>query len=292
ERSACTLKSSASWAVSTSTGVVFPRSRRVRSTSRPDIPGSRRSRMTRSKLPCVAASSAWAPSATSSAWNPCSVRPRWTYWPTVRSSSTTRIFMAVGAGREAARRAGQEHPEPGAPAGLAVHLDPAAVLRHDAVADRQPQPGAPPRRLGGEERLEDLGQFRPGDADTGVLDLDLHLVGVHGPRQGAHGQRPAVLHGVERVQHDRHEHLDQLLGVGMDRGERLAQLAGHLDPLEPLVVLEQEEGVLDDRADVDRALGLPLGPAEVEQPVHDPLAALHFLVDDAEVLPDARLLVL
>ena len=75
-------------------------------------------------------------------------------------------------------RNGQEDPEGAARARLALHLDPAAMLLHDAVADRQAEAGAAPRRLGGVERLEDLGQLGARDPVPGVLDLHHDLVGA------------------------------------------------------------------------------------------------------------------
>src|ERR1043166_1306021 len=87
------------------------------------------------------------------------------YWPTTRSSSTTRTFP-VGPGGD-----GKVDAEGAAEAGGGLDFDSAPVLLHDAVTDREAKAGAPSRRLGGEERLEDLGQVGGGDAGAGVRHL-------------------------------------------------------------------------------------------------------------------------
>ena len=156
------------------------------------------------------------------------------------------------------RRTGRKTRKVAPRPGRAVHLDPAAVVRDDAVADREPEPGAPPRRLGGVERLEDLGLVRRAECPTPVSShLDHDLV----PRApGSAAVRTvsvaALLHGVERVEHQRHQHLDQLLGVA--RRSRAASGASSrttCEPLEALVVLEQEERLVHQRVERHRALG-------------------------------------
>src|SRR5690242_17307992 len=52
----------------------------------------------------------------------------------------------------------QEHGKSRALADLGGHLDAPAVLLHDLVGDGKPQPGALPHFLGGEKRVEDLGE--------------------------------------------------------------------------------------------------------------------------------------
>ena len=96
----------------------------------------------------------------------------------------------------------------------------------------------------------------------------------------------AVVHRVDRVQHQRHQHLGQLLGVSDGGGQAQVQLASHGQALEALVVLQQKEGLIHQRVQHHSALGLSLRPAEVEQSVDDPGAAVHFLVDQLQVLLD------
>src|SRR5687767_1536578 len=149
--------------------------------------------------------SASSPSSTRSAWYWDSSSPRRMYWPTTRSSSTMRIFTSDS------DRDGQEDPEDAALPLLGVHLDPAQVLLHDAVADRETQAGAPPRRLGGVERLEDLGQVAGCGVAPGILDRYHHVVGVLPAERGAHHHGDAVVQRVHHVQHQGHQKVKHLL---------------------------------------------------------------------------------
>ncbi len=56
------------------------------------------------------------------------------------------------------------------------------------------------------------------------------------------------------------------------------------EPLELLMVFQQEQRLLQNRVQYDSGLGLSLGAAEVEQAIHDPGAAVDFLVDDLQIL--------
>src|SRR5262249_54572627 len=89
----------------------------------------------------------------------------------VRSSSTTSSVPFEDARVELSpfaiaflQREVEEHG--GAAALLAVDRDRAAVFLHDRRGDAGPQAGA--RGLGGEERVEQLGQRAARDADAGV----------------------------------------------------------------------------------------------------------------------------
>src|SRR5256712_9360509 len=68
------------------------------------------------------------------------------------------------------------HLEVRADAHLRLDVDAAAVLRDDAVADRQSKARSPALRLGGEKRLEDLGQVLARDPLPGIDELEQHLV--------------------------------------------------------------------------------------------------------------------
>jgi len=68
--------------------------------------------------------------------------------------------------------------EDGAFADLRLHADLASVPLHDAVHHRQPQPDAVLCFLGREEGFEYLWQHIGRDADTGIADVDLDLVGA------------------------------------------------------------------------------------------------------------------
>src|SRR3989304_2302283 len=95
-----------------------------------------------------------------------------------RPSSPTMSYLPTCAGRSAVLR--------GAVAPPAVALD-------DLVADREPEPGALADLLGGEERVEDLGQDLRRDAVpvVGHLHRDVLAIGL----EGAHVDDAALLRG-------------------------------------------------------------------------------------------------
>src|SRR5438477_374919 len=69
-----------------------------------------------------------------------------------------------------------------------------AVAHDELVAEVEPQPATDPRRLGGEERLEDLRGDVRRDPRTGVADGDLHLVGIDAA--GLDRDRALAVHGI------------------------------------------------------------------------------------------------
>ena len=105
------------------------------------------------------ACSAALPSPTHTTWWPRPRRNAQRICARFSSSSATRMRMRlppVGIGVRSCGARRQEDAKHAALADHAVHLDAAAVLGDDGVADRQPEPGAAARRLRREERLEDL----------------------------------------------------------------------------------------------------------------------------------------
>ncbi len=153
----------------------------------------------------------------------------------------------------------------------------------DAIADRQTKAGSAARRLGCIERLEDLGLIGPGDSYAVVFDLHHDLVAPGRTPPGSYREPTPIVHCVHGVQHQGHEHLGQLFGISPRGGKRHIELARHREMLESLMVLHQEQRLIDQGVQHHAALGLAFGPAEVEQPVHDPAAAIHFLVDQLQV---------
>src|SRR3954463_13477540 len=95
----------------------------------------------------------------------------------ISSSSMTRMEECVIASdplrlRQTARVGErQADGEPRALADMAVARDRAAVLLHDAVGNREPQPGALADFLGREERIVDPRQLLRGNAGARVADL-------------------------------------------------------------------------------------------------------------------------
>ena len=115
----------------------------------------------------------------------------------------------------------------------AVELNVAAALADDRLHHRQPEAGAAPLILRGEEGLEHaIAHFRrhaeagvghhqrdvrPGnDVDVVVAELDI---------RERDGERAAARHRIARVDHEVHHHLADLLRVGADRRDRAAGTA-------------------------------------------------------------------
>lgn len=65
---------------------------------------------------------------------------------------------------------GEDDPEQAPSAALARYFNLSAVILHDPVGNRQPQPGS--ARPGGEKRVEYLFQVFRGDPFAGVFDAD------------------------------------------------------------------------------------------------------------------------
>ena len=153
------------------------------------------------------------------------------------------------------------------PPGLALGKDEAARLFDDAIDGRETEARALPLLLGGEERLEDLGEVLGRDAAARVLD---HQAGIFAHRQhvaalGAHvgggdalgGERqPAAavdrfrLHRVARVDHQVDDHLLELRRVRAHRAEVAVVPDDELDlladqPLEHLRDVGDDVGQLE-----------------------------------------------
>src|ERR1044071_241391 len=149
------------------------------STSSPSSSPSLRSSSTTSTGCSRTCSSASVPSQASSALKPRSRAHSPMENRSERSSSTTsRVWTVCVAGGLASlamsflHGESQEH---GRAASFAArHLDDTAVLLHDGLADRKPEAGA--ARLGGKERIEQLGQHLARDADAGVDHADLLIL--------------------------------------------------------------------------------------------------------------------
>src|SRR5436190_14740454 len=76
--------------------------------------------------------------------------------PRPSSPITTYLpIFATSGGERGLRHERQQDGEAGADARLGIDLNMAAVRRDDAIAHREPEPGALARFLGGEEGIED-----------------------------------------------------------------------------------------------------------------------------------------
>src|SRR5262249_43638458 len=122
-----------------------------------------------SKEPSRSAFRACAPSDTVSTTSPCCVHARSSTQRIDSSSSATRTRPAgLSLGVDIVLAEGKAHAEARAPAAPILVPDRAAMLAHDALADREPQTAAP--RLGGEERREQPDLVLGADPGTRVLD--------------------------------------------------------------------------------------------------------------------------
>ena len=101
-----------------------------------------------------------------------------------------------------------------------------AGLAHEAVDLAQPEPGAGPALLGGEERVERLIDHLGGHASAGVANGDEHILAGHeagpgGLRLVQHGvgglddELAAIRHGIARVDHEVEHRVLELVAVGV-----------------------------------------------------------------------------
>ncbi len=175
----------------------------------------------------------------------------------------------------------QVHGEPGAPAGLGFHVDPAPVLLHDAVGDGEPQPRA--LVLGGEKRVEGVGQGLGVHAGPGVLHRHPHPVV---PRPGhPDPDLPALGGHLQGVDRQVQEELLELFRVALDLRVR-PQVEGEPHPLAAALLLEG--------AVPFQGLGHPhgpglhrLGPGEVQKAPDQGLQAVDLGVHVGHEAPAA-----
>ena len=96
----------------------------------------------------------------------------------------------------------------------------------------------------------------------------------------------SLVHGSHRVEHEGHEDLGELLRVSGGGRIGRVQITDQRETFEPLMVLQQKQGFLDQGVQDNLCLGLPLGPAEIEQTINDPSTAVHLLINDLQILVD------
>lgn len=169
---------------------------------------------------------------------------------------------------------GQKEGEDGAFAGPSVHVDPAAVLFDDAVADGQSQPRSFPDFLGGVERVEDPGDVFLRDAGSLVPDFEVEAV-LRLVLPSPQVQLPAPVHGLHAVDDQVDQHLLEALGVqvGPDVLGNVhadADVSGHL-------AFEQPEGPVHQRLQDHRLPAEGTLPGELQQPLDDVPGPFHLL---------------
>src|SRR5512142_533286 len=269
-------------------------------------PGSGRfwSRRTSWKSPPSTRVSASAPSDAVSTRYPSSERLSWSVKRSERSSSTTSTPAAcltrVGASVSMSFLHGKVDRDGGPLSDGALDGDHAAVLAHDGLADGKAEPA--PLRAGREERVEDAGERGGGNPGAVVAHRDLdHLLLRNGARGLEAVRRPppdrAPLHEalpahphrdadlaplgerLDRVLHDVHQHLEDLVRVHVDLRHALGLVGAerHLLPHRRLV--HQRERLLErgkERLAREARRG---GARELEEALHDAVEPRHFLDD-------------
>ena len=140
------------------------------------------------------------------------------------------------------------------------------MFENDVLRDRQAQPGAPARPLGGEERLEDTRQIGGRNAGTVVGYLDLNAFGRRLP--AADGDRALAGDRVQGIaEQDREQRLEEV-AVRQDpfAGSRV-RVERHARPLGLDRRGQETHDAADQRADFLGLLAGRRAPAELEQAV-------------------------
>src|SRR5262245_8949659 len=266
------------------------------STSRPETSGIRMSTRARSKLRARSASSASAPLATVTTVWPCCAQARSSTQRIDSSSSATRMVPGTsGSGVDMVLAHGKGDAKAGTTARARLVGDDAAVLRDDAMAQRQPEAG--PARLGGEERREEVALGVLGHAGTGVRDGDREqLVAVRPAAHvvarldaGGHRQLALAAERLDGVLDQVEEHLGQLRAVTEDRGQTGIELRAERDAAEAGRLALQRQDVVQDAVDVERRdlqLGRGAEPAEL---LHEAVQPVDLTDDDVGRLDVARI---
>src|SRR3970040_1025675 len=242
---------------------------------RPSLPGRLTSSRTRSNgrssiyLRAVSASGAALTS------NPSAPRSNSSPSRISASSSMTRTFpLDTGCFRFPRYRELQA--EGCAATRCAGDINLAAVFADNAVAYRQPEPGAAEVGLGGKERIENLVQVVPPDAHAAIVDLDFDdRIAGHGPNL----EHAAIGHGIFGVQEKVQKDLLELAVVAVDGRQFRLQILEHADAAGLELVIEQQEGIFDHPVEVDFGELRARGAGEAEQVIDD-LRSAEGLLDD------------
>src|SRR3990172_830900 len=210
----------------------------------PDMSGIRRSVMTRSKSEPGSFASPSAPFRASSTPYPSSRRTEERKERISSSSSTTRIFFGISPFPRDRKMDGEDGPTL-FPVGK---LDPALNPFDHFLRVCQSQAGAV--RLRGMERGEQPGQFRGGNAGTGILDPDDQPMSL---RQRGNLQHPAFRNRLDGIPHAVEQYAAQFIGIrqraysgnrlhfdfsrppGSRRGNGFLEEGGRIDGLDGIV---------------------------------------------------------
>ena len=169
-------------------------------------------------------------------------------------------------------------------AGLALHLDRAAVGLDDLAGRRQSQ--AAPRRPGRKEGVEDPGANLLGHSHAGVDHVE-HDPGPVAP--GRQDQLAAGGHGVLGVQDQVQEGLLEQVGIDPGRGQVGREVGADHDPLGRRVRLVEVAELIDDRVQVGRLELQVLHPGEPEEVLEDVAEPMDLVLQPFDPLQHAAI---
>ncbi len=174
----------------------------------------------------------------------------------------------------------------------------AIVLLDDAIDLRQAQSSTLTRRLGGEERFEQVGQVLRRNAGAVVAHRQAHprargqvgqrrrLARRQRQRRQAEGEMTAVGHGVAGVEGQVHQHLLQLGGVAMHY--RLGQVVAHREAdIFRQGPFQQFDHCARQREQVERGASQGRAPTEIENLADEVGGVIGLLANHAQVVPGA-----
>jgi len=136
-----------------------------------------------------------------------------------RRPSQGRVRSGIGVSAVKPLRARQPDPEGRSLPELALDLYSTVEGGQNSMTDRQPEPGADPGRLGGEEGVEDMGKYFGRDSPTRVGDVDGDQ-----PVRVARGQGdgvvlgPSLGNGLRGIDQQIEKDLPEARFVGLDEG--------------------------------------------------------------------------
>ena len=205
---------------------------------------------------------------------------------------------AGGVARLAADRQAEAERSAAAVAAVAFEHQVAAVLAQHGARHRQPESGAQPLGLGGEEGLEDARLHRLRHAGPGVGHTQPDaLRAVVAPRLHAGLQRDAARpRGISagqrllRIDDQVQQHLAHLVAVGHHLGQRLGQLQHDGDAVAAQRVAQHLGGGARQVVQLHRRTLRRALPRHVQERAHDAAAALGGLADALRVALQRRAL--
>jgi len=152
----------------------------------------------------------------------------------------------------------------------------------DSVSNGQAEARPLTALLGGEKRVEELVNLIWGHTASRVRNQDFDGI-VGRAVAGGNGNGASLLHGLNGIYEDVHEHLLKLGFVSHDGRKLRVVVGGHGDVQELRLFCNERQRVLEDLVEVGK-FGVDLGmPGELQQALDDITAALALPDDLLEV---------